>query len=222
MKKLWLVCILAIELVFLSGCKNDNIQSGNLEWYINCTAEEKAADACNMIYSPVCWDDWETYWNSCVACSSQKINSYKMWECGCESESWICGIWDEEDSKNIEEEIVEEVEEEVIDWEKWNLLAFNWKEVDWNYDITITNDGKLYTKFCNSMWWDVVFDWDENEWTISTSLIQTQMACEWESMDLENAFQIDWASYTTIANEDWWKTMIITTLNWDKFNWRTN
>ena len=51
------------------------------------------------------------------------------------------------EEENIEEEIVEEVEEEVIDWEKWNLLAFNWKEVDWDYKMTITNDGKLYTKF---------------------------------------------------------------------------
>lgn len=128
-----------------------------------------------------------------------------------------------EEPENIEEEIVEEeVEEEVIDWERWNLLAFNWKEVDWDYSMTITNDWKLYTKFCNSMWWDVNFDWDENEWTISASLVQNLMLCEWESMDLENAFQIDWASYTTIANEDWGKTMIITTLNWDKFNWRTN
>ena len=128
------------------------------------------------------------------------------------------------EEENIEEEIIEEevVEEEVIDWERWNLLAFNWKEVDWDYKMTITNDGKLYTKFCNDMWWDVSFDWDENEWSISASLIQTEMACEWESMDLENAFQLDWASYITIANEDWWKTMIITTLNWDKFNWRTN
>ena len=127
------------------------------------------------------------------------------------------------EQENIEEEIVEEeVEEEIIDWEKWNLLAFNWKEVDWNYSMTITNDWKLYTKFCNNMWWEVNFDWDENEWTISASLVQNLMLCEWESMDLENAFQIDWASYTTIANEDGWKTMIITTLNWDKFNWRTN
>jgi len=129
-----------------------------------------------------------------------------------------------EEPETVEEEIVEEVvvEEEVIDWERWNLLAFNWKEVDWDYKMTITNDGKLYTKFCNDMWWDVSFDWDENEWSISASLIQTEMACEWESMDLENAFDINWANYTTIANEDWWKTMIITTLNWDKFNWRAN
>lgn len=128
-----------------------------------------------------------------------------------------------EEQETVEGEIVEEVvEEEVIDWERWNLLAFNWKEVDWDYKMTITNDGKLYTKFCNDMWWDVSFDWDENEWSISASLIQTEMACEWESMDLENAFDINWANYTTIANEDGWKTMIITTLNWDKFNWRAN
>ena len=126
------------------------------------------------------------------------------------------------EEENIEEEVVEEeMEEEVIDGERWNLQAFNWKEVDWDYKMTITNDGKLYTKFCNSMWWDVTFDWDENEWTISVLLVQTEMACGWESMDLENAFQIDWASYTTIANEDWGKTMIFTTLNWDRFNRRT-
>ena len=126
------------------------------------------------------------------------------------------------EQENIEEEIVEEeMEEEIIDWEKWNLLAFNWKEVDWDYSITITNDWKLYTKFCNDMWWDITFDWDEDGWTIYVSLVQNLALCEWESMDLEDAFQIDWASYITIANEDWWKTMIITTLNWDKFNWRT-
>jgi len=72
------------------------------------------------------------------------------------------------------------------------------------------------------MWWDVSFDWEENEWSISASLIQTEIACEWELMNLENAFDINWASYTTVANEDWWKTMIIITLNWDKFNWRAN
>ena len=127
------------------------------------------------------------------------------------------------EEENIEEEVVEEeVEEEVIDGERWNLQAFNWKEVDWDYKMTITNDGKLYIKFCNNMWWDVTFDWNENEWTISVSLFQNLIACEWESMDLENAFKIDWWSYSIIANEDWWKTMIITTLNWDKFNWRTN
>ena len=127
------------------------------------------------------------------------------------------------ESENVEDEIIEKVveEEDVIDWERWNLLAFNWKEVDWNYMMTITNDGKLYTKFCNDMWWDVTFDWNESEWTISVSLSKNQIWCEWEYMDLENTFQIDWANYNTIVNEDGWKTMIITTLNWDKFTWRS-
>ena len=141
-------------------------------------------------------------------------------------ENVIEEIIDEEnvvvEPEKIEEEIIEDiVGEAVIDWERWDLLAFNWKEVDWDYKMTITNNGNLYTKFCNDMWWDVKFEWDENEWSISASLSQTKMACEWESMDLESAFQIDWASYTTISNEDWWKTMIITTINWDKFTWRS-
>ena len=125
-----------------------------------------------------------------------------------------------EGQENIEEEIVEEEIEEVIDWEKWNLLAFNWKEVDWNYSMVITNDGNLTTKFCNSIGWNISFDWDDNEWTISASLVQTEMACEWESMDLENAFKINWAEYSIMADEDGWSTMIIKTDAWDKFIWR--
>lgn len=125
------------------------------------------------------------------------------------------------EEENIEEEIIEEeVEEEIIDGQGWDLMAFNWKEVDWNYRMIIKDNWEISVKFCNGIWWTVSFDWDD-EWAISASLIQTEMVCEWESMDLENAFQIDWASYITLANEDWWKTMIITTLNWDKFNWRT-
>lgn len=125
-----------------------------------------------------------------------------------------------EEPENIEEEIIEEVvDDEIIDWEKWNLMAFNWKEVDWNYSMVITNDGNLTTKFCNSIGWNVSFDGDD-EWTISASLIQTEMACEWESMDLENAFQINWSEYSIMADEDWWSTMIIKTDDWDKFIWR--
>lgn len=106
MKKLIYVLAIVLILPLFAGCKRTNPQTKNNEWYINCTSEEKAADVCTMIYSPVCGDDWETYWNSCVACSSQKINSYKMWECNCESEDWICNT---EISENIENEIPETI-----------------------------------------------------------------------------------------------------------------
>lgn len=109
---------------------------------------------------------------------------------------------------------------ETVDGQPWTLMAFNGKEIDWNYTMTIKDNKELYIKFCNNIWWDVVFDWNEKEWIISASLTQTEMACEWESMDLENAFHIDWAQYKTITNEDGWATMIITTTNWDKFYWR--
>ena len=103
-----------------------------------------------------------------------------------------------------------------IDGEIWNLIAFNWKEVDWSYKMIIKDNGEISVKFCNGIWWTVSFDWD-NEGVLSASLIQTEMACEWESMDLENAFKIDWANYITMPDEDGWSTMIITTINWDKF-----
>jgi putative hemolysin len=47
----------------------------------NCTAEEKQAEICPMIYAPVCGDDGLTYPNSCQACSGGKIDAWKSGEC---------------------------------------------------------------------------------------------------------------------------------------------
>lgn len=46
-----------------------------------CTAFQKSAEVCTMQYDPVCWNDWKTYWNDCVACQSETVESYTMWEC---------------------------------------------------------------------------------------------------------------------------------------------
>lgn len=57
----------------------------SFEWNSNdtfeCTEEEKNAEVCNLDYTPVCGDDWITYWNACAACASKQISSYKEWEC---------------------------------------------------------------------------------------------------------------------------------------------
>ena len=46
-----------------------------------CTAFQKSADICTMKYEPVCGSDSRTYWNSCVACQSETVESYTIWEC---------------------------------------------------------------------------------------------------------------------------------------------
>ena len=97
MKKLIYILPVVCTVLVFTGCKRNNqVQPwNNVNWeFVACTTEEKAAETCNMVYSPVCWDDGETYWNICVACSSQKINSYKMWECNCNAENWICSMID--------------------------------------------------------------------------------------------------------------------------------
>ena len=122
MKKLMYIFPIVFIVLVFAGCKRNNqVQIwNNVDWeFLACTVEEKAAENCNMVYSPVCWDDGETYWNVCVACSSQKINSYKMWECNCAAENWICSIVEGYEDNGVidQSEIVaqEEIPEIVLD-----------------------------------------------------------------------------------------------------------
>ncbi len=49
--------------------------------FISCSSDEKDIGVCNMKYEPVCGSDSRTYWNSCIACQSETVDSYKKWEC---------------------------------------------------------------------------------------------------------------------------------------------
>jgi len=63
-----------VETFTFGQCENDS----GVKY---CTASQKSADVCTMIYAPVCGNDWKTYWNDCVACQSETVESYTQWEC---------------------------------------------------------------------------------------------------------------------------------------------
>ena len=111
MKKLIYVILMVFVAIFFSGCDKN-------EWnkFISCTPEEKENIFCNYDLNPVCGDDWETYWNACIACISNNIDSYKMWECKiCDDETGICSFWDIwENNFSIEWEISDQEVKEIF------------------------------------------------------------------------------------------------------------
>lgn len=214
MKKFYFV-ITCFSAVLFAWCVHDINGIGNIDniYEIDDTSWVNTWDSIDVTFCKenggtierLEFPDWK-YMNSCVFDDWSYCDTINYY-------NWICKPGTTLKSSS-------QTKQDSTDGQNWSLLAFNWKEVDWKYVMTITDDGKLNTKFCNSINWNVNFEWNENEWLISASLISTKMACEWESMNLENSFKIDWAEYNKIVNEDWWFTMIIKTDNWDKYMWR--
>ena len=118
MKKLIYILMTILLLPFFVGCDKNNTQKWNLEWYINCTTEEKNTEFCNLNYLPVCWDNGETYWNKCFACASKNLNSYKTWECNCDAENWICSMVGDELQNEIDNGLENSGQEENVEQEE--------------------------------------------------------------------------------------------------------
>lgn len=152
-------------------CKmKSNIEEENDE-ISYCTSEQKNVEICTMEYNPVCWSDFRTYGNSCVACQSETVNSYTQWECenSAFTVEWATEYYDY---------VMEYLEEEwwvtcnykySINWEQlsWKFIAdnerfydirddfFEWK-INYGYSTLVTNN-KTYNRTESSPkdWWSL-------------------------------------------------------------------
>lgn len=97
---------------------------------------------------------------------------------------------------------------------KWKLNNYNGKTVSGKYTLAFDAKNRLSAKFCNGV---------GGEYTLSGKmlsapmLISTMMYCEWESMPLENNFQLNKATYT--ISEDTF-TLTLTTESGNIYIWK--
>jgi hypothetical protein len=123
--------------------------------FIICTPEQKNADICTMQYEPVCGSDSRTYWNSCVACQSETVESYTMWEC--ESSAFTVE-WD----NGYLQEVMEILEN---DWAVSCDYSYddNWETVYWRF---MADWNRFYSDVENQDYvlatWDKTYFWSNS------------------------------------------------------------
>ena len=126
--------------------KSSEEDKGNEE-IIYCTPEQKNAENCNMIYYPVCGSDSRTYWNSCVACQSETVESYTHWEC---ENSAFAVEW----ATEYYDYVMEYFEEEW--WVTCDFTySFNGEQLSWKL---IADDERFYSIR------DDYFEWKIDYW----------------------------------------------------------
>ena len=180
-------------------CEMINSESDENNESIACSSEEKNADICTMQYEPVCGSDFRTYGNSCVACQSETVESYTMWEC---KSSAFTVEWNSE----YLQEVIEILEN---DWAVSCDYSYddNWETVywrfmaDWNrfYSATEDQDYVLAT-------WDKTYFWSsssESEKTVVESPADVESEIASLLMDKSNnsGFEINCYGWIDATNE---------------------
>ncbi len=159
-----------------------------------CTAFQKSADICTMIYAPVCGNDWKTYWNDCVACQSESVESYTMWEC---EDTSFTAEWDSKYLQKVKEilnndwavtcNLTYTENDEQVHWllmtdgDRFYSEIENYSDfTQWNIiEYTASSDDKLYR------WSELsIKEWSNKSFNIEEEIVQL-LSEKWQYPDFE-------------------------------------
>lgn len=153
-KKAIIIIILPIFILFLFLYREYNLkkyQNQNKQNVIttsntqNTTKDEQNV-ICTEEYSPVCWVDWETYSNSCVALKQNKVWIKHDWICTNDDKTEnATGSTENQDYQNIEE--------------TWSVIWNNADETISQDNTENTTNQTGSTNSWNTINWEKVLDY---------------------------------------------------------------
>lgn len=208
-KKIVVFIIALIFILFLFIYRSYNLkklENNNLS--LSWTSQEMI---CNDTYEPVCWKDWKTYSNECIATKINEVLIDHKWECkevkGIIDENTWSGIWEsnlwEVDNENVSTWTTEKEKEKEIIIEKPSKEYYNnlKSQCEGSSCCISSVESMEEAWYSEAEWWNCPSWYNLNMLKCETSYKWCEKD-EWENTEINTATDT-WSNQST----DWKKVL---------------